>query len=55
MVQVDRVVFSKSQLFIFKVEEIFHEQKKQKPIAAVIIEPILAEGGKRSCFAYRKV
>ncbi|CAB4022916.1 4-aminobutyrate aminotransferase, mitochondrial, partial [Paramuricea clavata] len=26
------------------VEEIFHEQKKQKPIAAVIIEPILAEG-----------
>jgi hypothetical protein len=34
------------------VEEIFHEQKKQKPIAAVIIEPILAEGGKRSCFSF---
>ncbi|XP_028395093.1 4-aminobutyrate aminotransferase, mitochondrial-like [Dendronephthya gigantea] len=29
------------------VEEIFHKQKKQKPIAAAIIEPVQAEGGDR--------
>jgi 4-aminobutyrate aminotransferase/(S)-3-amino-2-methylpropionate transaminase len=38
---------SYAQLFIFKVEEIFYEERKKRPIAAAIIEPIQAEGGDR--------